>query len=473
MTGRHVIVGGGPCGLSAAWQLAREGHAPLVLERENTAGGLCATHERDGFRFDLGGHRFVSADHALSRWLTALLGDDLLTQRRKSAVLYRGRRFDYPLELGNLAKNLDPVECARALAGYAAARARKGPPAREVTFEDWVVRRFGRPLYDSFFGPYTQKLWGIAPTQISCDWAAERISPLSLGDALLRMLGFARPPARSYAKRYLYPRLGMGQLYDAMARDVVAHGGQVVLGARVDGMDVSAGRVTHVRFESRGVRERVRVRRLLSTMPLPSLVAQLATERPAAVERARQALRFRSLSFVNLMLERSEFSPDTWMYVSSPQLTISRIQEPKRRSPAMAPAGKTSLMLEVPCEAGDRTWRAGVEELRARGIDELGRLGFAVDDVRGAFVTRVEHGYPIYHLGYDCDRRLLLDYITKFENVITAGRQGLFRYIFMDAAMNMGLRAAAQMVSGPVDVRALDAIGRSTTLVEGSALTAS
>jgi protoporphyrinogen oxidase len=470
--GPHVIVGGGPCGLAAAWELCRLGAKPVVLEREPLVGGLCATHERDGWRFDLGGHRFVSSDAALSRWLEQLLGDDLLVGERRSVVLHDGRRFQYPLDALDLVRNLGVRRNARALAGWLVARARERvAPREDRTFEDWVCARFGRPLYDSFFGPYTEKLWGLHPSLISADWARERISLIDLGDALLRLAGLRRTPVRTYARRYRYPRLGMGQLYRAMAAEVVARGGEVRADTRVVGFETAAERVTAVRVEGPGGAGRVPVGELLSTLPLPDLARML---RPATseIEAAASRLRFRALCFVNLMLARADFSDATWMYVASPAYTMSRIQEPKRRSPSMAPPGMTSLMLEVPCDAGDATWRAGDGELRERMTGELGALGFAVDDVLSSFVVRVANGYPVYRLGYERDRAALLGEVARFANVRTAGRQGLFRYVFMDAAMQMGMRAAAQMLSGERGGAAIDAIGRSARVIETTALTA-
>jgi protoporphyrinogen oxidase len=240
----------------------------------------------------------------------------------------------------------------------------------------------------------------------------------------------------------------------------------------VAGLEVEGRRVTAVRAETREGAERIPVGELLSTGPLPELVGMLRPGAPEALARAGRALRFRALTFVNLMLGREDFSENTWMYVASGALATSRIQEPKRRSAAMAPAGRTSLMLEVPCDVGDATWTATVDELRTRGLGELASLGFAVDDVLGAFCVRVPHGYPVYHLGYDADRRALLAEVGAFANVRTAGRQGLFRYVFMDAAMRMGIQAAAQMLEGRRDAEALDAIGRSNRVVETTALTA-
>ncbi len=472
MDGPYVILGGGPCGLAAAWELARAGRRPVVLEREPLVGGLCATHARDGWRFDLGGHRFVSASLDLSQWLERLLGRELLTQERRSVVLHDGRVFRYPLDAADLLRSLGLRENARALAGYARARAaRRFFPRPDVSFEDWVSARFGRPLYETFFGPYTEKLWGLHPSRISADWAAERISLLHLGDALVRMTGLRTREIRTYARRYRYPRLGMGQLYEAMAREIRALGGEIVTGARFTGveLDAAGARVVAVRADTPGGPRRVPVGELLSTVPLPELARALAPDAPLP------ALRFRALTFLNLMLARRDFSENTWMYVASGDLRMSRIQEPKRRSPDMAPPGRTSLMLEIPCDVGDELWRAGAPELRARMGAELRALGFTVDDVTDAFVVRVEHGYPVYHLGYERDRQELLARVGQHPNVRTAGRQGLFRYVFMDAAMQMGVTAAEQMMRRGPDVRAqgaLDAIGRARTSLETVALTA-
>jgi protoporphyrinogen oxidase len=471
--GPFVILGGGPCGLAAAWHLARSGTRPIVLERESLVGGLCATHERDGWRFDLGGHRFVSGDADLSGRVQGLLGAELLEQERRSVVLHEGRRFRYPLEASDLLRNLGATESVAALASFMRARlARRLAPRDDASFEDWVTARFGRVLYDRFFGPYTQKLWGIHPSRISADWAAERISLLDLRDVALRLARIRRTPTRTYARRYLYPRLGMGQLYRAMAAEVVRLGGVVRTGIRVAGIRTEGARAIAVDVEGPRGAESFAVGELLSTIALPDLVHMLRPALPGELDRAARALRFRALTFVNLLLERPDFSDNTWMYVASGALTTSRIQEPKRRSPSMAPEGRTSLMLEVPCDLGDATWRATTAELRARGVGELAALGFRVDDVLDAFCVRVPHGYPVYHLGYDRDRRALLAQVAAFANVRTAGRQGLFRYVFMDAAMRMGMEAAQQMLAGRRDAAAIDGIGRSTRVVETAALTA-
>jgi protoporphyrinogen oxidase len=486
-----VVLGAGPSGLACALELARAGRAVVVLEREALAGGLCATHEQEGYRFDLGGHRLVSDNAALSRDLRSLMGGELLERERRSVVLHEGRSFRYPLDAIDLLRSLGPRANLEALAGYA--RSHLGQqlyPSPDQTFEQWVSARFGRPLYDRFFGPYTEKLWGIPPATISADWAAQRIGLLHLGDAALRLLGLRRTPLRTYARRYLYPRLGMGQLFARLAAEIERLGGRVRLGATVTGLDLDGSRVVRVRTQVEGREEEIPCASVYGTLALPTLCRMLgprphdrgADRQPAAgvipdtlpddLGRSAEALKFRAIRFVNLLLRRPSVSPNTWMYVADPRYRIARIQEPRHRSPDMAPPGHTSLMLEMPCTVGDRTWTQPTPALVDETLVELESLGFPVrSDLAGSFSVRVEHGYPIYHLGYQADRRRLLAHVAAFENVLTGGRQGLFRYVFLDAAMEMGQLAARQLLAGKPDQSAIDALRQERTLIEARSLT--
>jgi len=471
---RVAILGGGACGTTAAWHLARAGAEVTVIEREPRIGGLCGTEERDGFRFDFGGHRFLSKSRSLQALVQELVGEDLLLRTRSSAVLHGGRRYRYPLELDDVVRNAGLADGALALLSYA--RQRLTTRRADVSFEDWVVQRFGRRLYDAFFGPYTHKLWGIAPTEISADWAAQRISLPSLGDVALRLGGLRHGGARTYARRYFYPRLGIGQIFERMAAVAEARGARFRLGARVTGLDRARdGRVRAVRFSSaeRGDEE-LRCDAVISTIALPLVARMLgAGSLPSQVARAADRLRFRAIRLVHLMLDRAEFSPHTWLYVSEPQYRIARIQEPRRRSPDMAPPGRTSLMLELPCDVGDATWTASEADVTARCLDELGALGFGdvARDVRGHFSSFVGEGYPIYELDYRRQRQRVLDFLGETPNLVTVGRQGAFRYVFMDTAMDMGVAAAEQLL-GRAGAMAPSELGADSGLIEARALTA-
>ena len=204
-----------------------------------------------------------------------LCGDELLLRTRSSVVLNGGKQYRYPLELDDVLKQVSLARGARVIGSYAAERLRQLVAADpDSSFEDWVTHRFGRALYDSFFGPYTEKLWGIAPTQISADWASQRISTPSLSDVMLRLVHLRHGGARSYARRYLYPRLGIGQIFERMADEMVRDGGRLVLGASVTGLDVRANQVRAVRYKDESGEHELRCDAVISTVRLP-FVARL------------------------------------------------------------------------------------------------------------------------------------------------------------------------------------------------------
>lgn len=467
-----VILGGGACGMMAAWELCRRGARVTLIERERRPGGLCGTVEDDGFHFDLGGHRVISQNRELVERLQALMGDAFLSRVRSSVILNRGQQFGYPLDALELLRKVPLGEAAATWSSYAKAalkqRLRDEP---DDSFEDWVVHRFGRALYDRFFGPYTEKLWGIPPTEISADWAAQRISLLDLSDVLLRLAKLRRGGARTYAKRYLYPRHGIGQLFVRMGEAIEELGGQQLYGRAVVGLGTESAPAGHAaqgepRRRVRTVKLRdaddpdapteiIEADHIISTLALPQLVAMLAQSEPAPVAadaalRAAERLRFRGVRFLNIKLDRPRFSPHTWMYVSEPRYLATRIQEPSHRSPYAAPPGKTSIMLEIPCQSGGPVWKMPDGALYERCLKDLAELGFpdVARDTLGYFCTYVEEGYPIYERDYLAQRKLALDYVGRIDNLTSCGRQGAFRYVFMDTAMEMGQLAAAAALQG-------------------------
>lgn len=460
-----VVIGGGPSGLACAHRLAEEGASVTVLEACDRAGGLCATVEKDGFRFDLGGHRFISGDAALARKVRGWMGPELLVQERRSAVLHDGRYFQYPLDARDLVRSLGVRENARAALDYMRPRLEcwalprglcaggapaDAPPDRD--FESWVRRRFGDYLYDTFFGPYTEKLWGRPAREISADWAEERIGLLHLGDAALRMIGLRATPIRTYARRYEYPRLGMGQLFDRIAEDAAAKGARIELGTSVTGFDMQGTRIVAVHAErAQGGRVTFAADAVYATSALPEIARQLAmvSAPPAEISSATSRLRFRGLRFLNLCLRGEGVQAYTWVYVADGERRISRIQEPAKRSPHMVPPGMGSLMLEIPCEPGDALYRMPDDALLALGLGELDALGIRVRDrVASSFSVRVPAGYPVYHLSHEADRARVLAHLCGVDNLVVGGRQGLFRYVFLDRAMQMGDDAARAILSG-------------------------
>lgn len=445
---RVVILGAGPCGLAATWELMNRSCEVTVIEKENQVGGLGRTFEYKGYRFDVGGHRFITGSNALLQRVCDLMGDELITSARRSVILLSGRQISYPLSASDILKKLPPWICGRILFDYTVQALRtQFAPKPDISFEDWAIHRFGRTAYDLFFGPYTKKLWGIPPEEISADWAPQRISLLNLWDVVSRMLGLRTGTPRTYAIQYLYPKNGFGQIFKVIARESEKTGTKIHLNSAVTQIHRDKNRVVGVEFLADGEKKNLECDALISSIPLPDLVKVFDPPMPSQMVPSVEALRFRSLRCLNVLLNRPSFSPNTWMYVAESRFLINRIQEPKKRSPLNAPEDKTSLMLEMTCNHGDPIWMAPDQEIYERAIYDLKTLGFNIEgDVIDYFSTRADHAYPIYTLDYQDHRRRLIDALRPMDNLITCGRQGLFRYVFSDTAMEMGIHAARSLL---------------------------
>ncbi|MGK7346501.1 MAG: FAD-dependent oxidoreductase [Candidatus Nitrospinota bacterium M3_3B_026] len=433
-----LILGAGPCGLTAAWEFLRRGVHATVVEKDSAVGGLCKTIKRGGYQFDLGGHRFISADRRLVEDVKALMGDRLLVRDRKSVIRFADREYCYPINIGDVLSKSGPWMSARFAAGYlASATGLYHSPAPEESFEAWIDRRFGRPLNELFFKPYTEKLWGIPASRLSADWAGRRISLLNAKDAVLKALKISGKRPRTYAAKYLYPRGGIGEIFEIMAGEIERLGGRVVTCAEAVSLKTRDGRIEEVVIRHKdGAMEPFGARNVLSTIPLDRLASMIDPGAPA--------LPWRALRFLNVTLSGVEdLSPNTWMYTPEPDVIMTRVQEPKRRSPESAPPGRTSVMLEIPCQAGDKTWSMPDEALLDIALKDLKKLGLDMAwHVTGFFSTYAENAYPRYELGYKERVESLLGAVRRMKNLDTLGRQGFFRYIFMDEAMTMGRRLA-------------------------------
>ncbi len=461
-----IIFGAGPCGLTAAWELAKNGIAPTVIEKENTVGGLCKTYRRNGFQFDLGGHRFISKDNELIRDIQLLMGDELLTRNRKSVIRFHDREYDYPINFLNVIKESTPWMTLKFALGYLASSTglvKSKAPAK--SFERWVDIRFGKPLNDYFFSPYTEKLWGIPASQLSDEWAPQRISLLNAGNALLKALGLSKSSPRTYAVKYLYPKKGIGSIFETMAEDIERMGGKIITGVKPLMIEKNENRASKVFIgKENKMSGYLEADHYLSTIPLDDLTKLLG-------EDTFFPLPSRSLRFLNIELNRENLSPNTWIYVPESNLMMTRIQEPKQRSPWSAPKGKTSVMLEIPCTKGDNVWSMEDEKLLHMALKDLKTLGFDLaGDVKGYFSTWAEKAYPRYDIDKLHKIEKMRETVKKFENLTSLGRQGLFRYIFMDTAMLMGRQWARKILKNKNIEEQIDEFDSQSTLLETESL---
>jgi protoporphyrinogen oxidase len=455
MDSETVVLGGGLAGLAAGWALTQAGHRVRVLESADAVGGLARTVVRDGFRFDLGGHRFFTHDARVERFVRDLLGDELVTVARASRIYLRGKWIEYPLRPLGALSGLGPRASARILLGYARASvARRMRPAPLASLEDWVVAHFGRPLFELYFRDYSEKVWGIGCRDISAEWMSQRVQGLSLGAAIQHAIlkrGAALP---TLVDRFLYPRLGIGSIAERL-RAAIERSSPIATGSRVVRIRHEGRRIEGVTVRRGDQLQELRGEAFLSTIPLTQLIQALSPHAPVEVRAAAARLRYRDLVIVAVMLERERATDQTWIYFPGKDIPFGRLHEPTNWSAAMAPPGRTLLVTERFCFRGDATWNASDAELIESTVHHLEKLGFVRrHEARDGMVVRIPAAYPLFEVGYQERSRILCDYLERFENLQVAGRGGLFRYYNMDKAISSGLAAAdAQLARDTRDMR--------------------
>jgi protoporphyrinogen oxidase len=461
MSQRVAVLGGGLAGLGCAYELARSGVDVTVLEREPYPGGMASSFtvpvDGEHWTYDLGPHRFHTADAELLEHVQTILAGNYLTAQRLSRIALGGKFYDYPLSAENVLRQLPPALLAKAFADYAKVRLTESlglTHHRDDNFEGWVTKRFGRTLYDLFFGRYTAKTWKMSPAEISGDWASQRISLLSLGDAVRKSLSAsqrrssAKTP-RGLVRSFTYPAHGgIGAIARGYVREIERLGSRVLCGAPVKRIHVADGRVSAVDYGG-DCAGSISADDYISTIPVTVLARMLRPAAPLEVLAAVSRLQHVSIIFIYLRLARASVSPDSWMYIPEPEQTIHRISEFKNFSPHAAPADKTMVCAEITCRLGDEHWHADDGALirtAARDLESLGLVAGA--DLLGGFVRRIPHAYPIYDLSYKENLAPVLEHVHSLVNLRTGGRQGLFRYNNMDQSITMGRRMAAAVLTG-------------------------
>jgi protoporphyrinogen oxidase len=455
---KAVIIGAGPAGLTAAYELAKQGAPVVVLESDpEYVGGLARTFRYRGYRFDIGGHRFFSKSREVEDLWTEILGANLLQRPRSSRIYYRGQFYSYPLKPFEALSKIGLLESSRCVLSFLAARL--NPTRDPKTFEEWVVNQFGRRLFRIFFKTYTEKVWGMSCREISADWAAQRIKGLSLGGAIKSALR-ANPHSqdraqvvRSLIDTFRYPRLGPGMMWETCAENVRGLGGEIFLGRRVVGSryDAATSLWTVTARTPDGKREEYCGEHLISSMPMQQLVAQISPRVPETVIRSGELLRYRDFLTVGLIVrERNRFN-DNWIYIHDPDVKVGRVQNYKSWSPEMVPdANYCGYGLEYFCFEGDGLWTMADADLLALAKRELQQVGLAAaEDVVDGCVMRQPKAYPVYDDDYKRHVDLIRQALdARYPNLSLVGRNGMHKYNNQDHAMMTGMLAARNILAG-------------------------
>lgn len=443
-----LIAGAGPAGLTAAYELSKLGWSSTVLEADHQVGGLSRTVNYHGYRFDIGGHRFFSKVPLINELWREILGEDLLVRPRLSRIYYDEHFFDYPLKAFNALTGLGPLEALRIALSYM--QSRLFPRPEETNFEHWVTNRFGDRLYQIFFKAYTEKVWGLPCTEISADWAAQRIKNLTLCEALrnaLRSSGRAQDGQliTTLIDQFNYPRFGPGMMWERCQERLAEQGQETISGIRVERIRHRRGRVERVDGRtSLGQRVEFSGEHFISTLPLRELIHALDPLPPDEVRRAANYLRYRDYLTVVLIVKRESVFPDNWIYIHSPEVKMGRIQNYKNWSREMVPdPSRTSLGLEYFLWEKDEEWRWSDERLIELGIKECAHIGLIdPSEVEDGTVVRMKKAYPIYDQHYQASIATIRRYLETFSNLQTIGRNGLHRYNNQDHSMLTAIYAA-------------------------------
>lgn len=445
-----LVLGGGLAGLSAGYRLTNECRRVSVVEAAPYVGGLSRTVRTGEFLFDLGGHRFVTKDKGVELIVKLLMEGELITVSRSSKIYLRNKFFDYPLTPRNALSGMGMLTVARILADYSLERLRAfAGNGRCVSLEDWVVKNFGRSMFNIYFKEYSEKVWGIDCQRISEKWVKTRIRGLSLGKALKNaFFKFSGREIPTLADTFLYPRRGIGRISERLREEIDKDNSVLTSAPAVrvahDGRRVRSVTVRHAEGE-----QVVEPGNIISTIPLPALVRMMDPAPPPEVLEAAGRLRYRDLLLVAVIVGRDRVTDQTWIYIPEKKIPFGRIHEPKNWSAEMAPTGKTLLVVEYFCFRGDDTWNASDEELSkttAKGLENLGFIKEA--EVTGTKVVRVPGAYPLFELGFEehCER--LYSWLDGFDNLHIAGRSGTFQYYNMDHAILSGFETAELILNG-------------------------
>ena len=459
---RVIVIGGGPAGLTAAYELCKLGVESVVLEKDSMVGGLAKTVNYKGYHFDIGGHRFFTKVRIVDEmWREVLNNGQFLRCKRLSRIYYNKKYFNYPLKAANALFGLGVCNSFLILLSYI--KAQLWPAKQEETFEQWVSNRFGKRLYYAFFKTYTEKVWGIPCSEISAEWAAQRIKGLSLITAIKNALikpqhNNGNGVIRTLINEFDYPERGPGMMWERVADIITSKGSQVRLEAPVEKILWSDGRVKALQIGRGARQEEISGTHFISSMPIRELLQKLEPAVPKYVLTAATNLNYRDFITVALVINKSNLFPDNWIYIHDANVRVGRIQNFKNWSKWMVPdPNKTCLGLEYFCFEGDGLWRMPDYELIQLAKRELEMLGLVTaSDVEDGMALRTPKAYPVYDSGYKSALQTVRGFLNQIDNLYLVGRNGMHKYNNQDHSMVTAMLAVKNIMGASHDLWALN-----------------
>lgn len=441
-----IIIGAGPAGLTAAYQLIKLGHPVTLIESTNQVGGMSRSLDMFGQIVDCGPHRFFTSDKIVNDFFHEIVGNNFTVVNRLTRIYYRNKFFDYPLKIGNVIRNISIFELTHILFSYFWIRI--FPNKSIKTFEDWVTNKFGEKLFGMFFKSYTEKLWGINCSQIDADWASQRIKKLSLWEALISSIkGNKNNKHKTLVDVFAYPHKGTGAIYNEIAHRFEKLGGKMLFGQKIERFIEQDSKITEIITQNG---ESYKADWIVSTMPMTSLIQGLSNVPQQILDYTRK-LYFRNTTLVYLEINSNQLFPDNWIYIHSPEATHGRITNFRNWCPTLTNGKSTSILcLEFWSFDSDSLWQKSDEELSQLAHRELLMLNLISNNdlVLNSKVIKIPKCYPVYETGYMDNLNPIIDYLNTISNLKLIGRYGSFKYNNQDHSILMGLLLAKEINTG-------------------------
>jgi len=438
------IIGAGPAGLTAAYQLSKAGADVDVYEASHSVGGLSRSITLWNQRVDLGPHRFFSTDRQVNKLWLEVVGSNYEMVERLTRIYYKKKFFNYPLNLGNTLSNLGLPQAVRCLSSYMQERIH--PVKQDGSFENWVVSQFGRHLFNIFFKSYSEKLWGISCKELDADFASQRIKKLSLLEAVKNaMLQGRGNKHKTLVDRFAYPHSGSGYVYETMAQRIKEQGNTIYLNRPVHHVSpLGEGKVAlHMDDSSEMIYDHV-----ISSMPLTLLVKRLPDVSPEILNHV-ESLRFRNTILVYLHIQSDSLFPDNWIYIHDPNLKLGRVTNFRNWSPHLYGSERSTILaLEYWSYNHEPLWNQTDQELIQLGKEEITNTGLVEpSQITDGEVIRINRCYPVYDKGYKTHLKPIEEYLNGFDNLTAIGRYGAFKYNNQDHSILMGILAADKVLN--------------------------
>lgn len=445
------IIGAGPAGLGCAYELLSHKIEPVtILEKNGKVGGLSRTHKFHGRFFDIGPHRFYTNNGEILDLWKKILGPNLINVNRFTRSLYKNKLILYPIQFTDALTKIGIKESVECLISFFQTKLPNWHKQAK-SFEDWIVSRFGKKLYNIVFKTYTEKIWGIPCNQIGKEWAAQRIKGIDLVTVVTNaVFGSAREKNRSWVDKFLYPRQGAGQMFDQLAARLEKKGGQIFLKSHVDLIRHRNNKITDIHYKYNGQYIRQPVGSLFSSMPLNQLIFTLRPRPPPNILKAAKKLVYRNHITVNLLINKTNIFPDNWIYIYSPDVKMVRITNFNNfTNNSSTPMKQTAITVEYFAFKKDPVWQFSDHELLELTKEELKKTGLVdIHDLNDGFIGREADAYPIHYIGYQKYLNILKNYLSQFENMQLIGRGATYKYNNMDNAIYGGILAARNYIAG-------------------------